>query len=171
MIQGKVVSVWKKQRGQGKIIRGTGELPQLPVDFASVHTASKMSTLLVTACPGGRLHGIKSLGSLSSPAILKLKTIKIRVKENPGSLRNISIREQIPGAVNFSFYLLFTLRHVWAPEASTSDSPVVSPVHETSFNWEGTKKGKRKGVREQAYKSNENKNGCHFLYSLVNYHL
>ena len=112
VIQGQVVSVWKKQIGPGNVVRGAGGLSQFPVDFASVHSASTTPTLLATACPGGKVHGTKSLGSLSCSAILKLKTIKIKVRENPSCLRNISIREQIPRAMNFSFYLLFTGRHV-----------------------------------------------------------
>ena len=112
VIQGQVVSVWKKQIGPGNVVRGAGGLSQFPVDFASVHSASTTPALPATACPGGKVRGTKSLGSLSSSAILKLKTIKIKVRENPSCLRNISIREQIPRAMNFSFYLLFTVRHV-----------------------------------------------------------
>lgn len=78
---GQGVVCLEKTKRSGKIIRGTGKLSQIPVDFASVHTASKMLTLLVSECPGGRLHCIKSFGSLSSPAILKLKTIKIKQSE------------------------------------------------------------------------------------------
>lgn len=80
MIQAQVASVWKKQIGPGSLVRGAGRLSQFPVDFAFVHSTSTTPTLPATACPGGKVRGTKSLGSLSSSAILKPKTIKIKEK-------------------------------------------------------------------------------------------
>ena len=80
MIQAQVASVWKKQIGPGSLVRGAGRLSQFPVDFAFVHSTSTTPTLPATACPGGKVRGTKSLGSLSSLAILKPKTIKIKEK-------------------------------------------------------------------------------------------
>ena len=79
MIQAQVVSVWKKQIGPGDLVRGAGRL-SVSRDFAFVHSASTMPTLPATACPGGKVCDTKSLGSLSSSAILKPKTIKIKEK-------------------------------------------------------------------------------------------
>lgn len=159
MIQFQVVSVWKKQIGPGDLVRGAGRLCFQGLAF--VHSANNAHS--PSHCMSRWVCDTNPLGSLSSSAILKPKTIKIKLS----CLRNISIREQIPRAMNFSFYLLFTVRHIWASKASTSDSPVVSLVHETLFNREENKEREKLGKElwNRLIKLMRTKMGCHFLHN------